>query len=279
VVGTVAERPTLATVNGGRVAWAVLGCGKGRRVSPEGPVAEASYDAGGVVVGTGAMLLRFGEGQQVAATGCLCFAPVRLEVTRVMGRQKAWPVVSAAVRPPPLRRLPALRPWRRPRGRRRAVQRRTPPVTSTSSALAKLDFPLPLRPTTKVKPDPGENVSDAKGPMPRKPATCSPARYALASVATGPLSPAERSPWISPPTAHSKASSPSNRDKEEVLRHPREEDRHQAVYTPRRATCRRAHPSSEAPLQRECTPLGPASARRGSCSHPAIVPYGATSSR
>jgi hypothetical protein len=94
VVGTVIEQPTVVTTNGERAVRTVLDCGMGRRLTVEGPVAEASSESGHVIVGSGAMLLRFAIGQQVAAIGHLCFAPVRLEVAKVMGRQNARQVVS-----------------------------------------------------------------------------------------------------------------------------------------------------------------------------------------
>ena len=47
------------------------------------------------------------------------------------------------------------------------------PVSSTSSASAKLDFPLPLRPTTTVSPGPGCKLRVAGFPIPRKPLTVS----------------------------------------------------------------------------------------------------------
>lgn len=53
------------------------------------------------------------------------------------------------------------------------AQRLRFPVSSTSSASAKLDFPLPLRPTTRVSPGPGARLSVAALPMPRKPLTVS----------------------------------------------------------------------------------------------------------
>ena len=52
-------------------------------------------------------------------------------------------------------------------------QRRRFPVSSTSSASAKLDFPLPLRPTTRVSPGRGDTVKVADGPIPRNPLTVS----------------------------------------------------------------------------------------------------------
>ena len=52
-------------------------------------------------------------------------------------------------------------------------QRRRFPVSSTSSASAKLDFPLPLRPTTRVRPGRGDTVKVAGGPIPRNPLTVS----------------------------------------------------------------------------------------------------------
>jgi hypothetical protein len=53
----------------------------------------------------------------------------------------------------------------------RVLQRLLSPVSSSSSASAKLDFPLPLRPTTSVRPGPVVIGSDAGGPTPRKPCT------------------------------------------------------------------------------------------------------------
>ena len=47
------------------------------------------------------------------------------------------------------------------------------PVSNTSSASAKLDFPLPLRPTTTVSPGPGCRLRGAGWPIPRKPLTLS----------------------------------------------------------------------------------------------------------
>ena len=47
------------------------------------------------------------------------------------------------------------------------------PVSSTSSASAKLDLPLPLRPTTRVSPGRGVTVKVAGGPIPRNPLTVS----------------------------------------------------------------------------------------------------------
>ncbi len=50
-------------------------------------------------------------------------------------------------------------------------QRTLVPVSSTSSASAKDDLPLPLRPMTSVSPGPGRSFRALSGPMPRKPRT------------------------------------------------------------------------------------------------------------
>lgn len=53
----------------------------------------------------------------------------------------------------------------------RFAQRLHSPVRASSTASAKLDLPLPLRPTTRVSPGPGCSGSAVSAPMPRKPRT------------------------------------------------------------------------------------------------------------
>jgi hypothetical protein len=56
------------------------------------------------------------------------------------------------------------------------AQRIKVPVSRISRPSAKLDFPLPFRPTTSVSPGPGRTFSVAAGPIPRNPPTVSDCR-------------------------------------------------------------------------------------------------------
>ncbi len=57
------------------------------------------------------------------------------------------------------------------------AQRFVSPVSSSSSPSAKDDFPLPLRPTTSVRPGWALSSSVAAGPIPRNCSTVTDLRY------------------------------------------------------------------------------------------------------
>src|SRR5688572_21931973 len=59
----------------------------------------------------------------------------------------------------------------------RPLHRLQSPVSTSSSASAKLDLPEPLRPTTSVRPGPGSKVTLVLAPIPRNPRTSSSRRY------------------------------------------------------------------------------------------------------
>ena len=83
------------------------------------------------------------------------------------------------------------------------------PVSSTSIASAKLDLPLPLRPTTKVRPGRGITFKVAAAPIPRNPLTVSDCRYAPAGVGGAVTSGAFERGCAWPPNWADKLSSPS----------------------------------------------------------------------
>ena len=90
----------------------------------------------------------------------------------------------------------------------------TVPVSASSTASAKLDFPDPLRPATTLRPGPGASLSTAGAPIPRNPATVTADRNtAAASRTSGGADRPRGDPVagirVTAPTAAARASSPS----------------------------------------------------------------------
>lgn len=96
VIGSVMEDPRVVLANGRHCVQTTLDCGRGRRVTVEGPVAVVATEAGSVTAGVGAQLFRFTGGRAIAVRGEVAFGPVRVVVHQVTPRtdaRSARPVV------------------------------------------------------------------------------------------------------------------------------------------------------------------------------------------